>query len=278
MIQKSPAFQFYPLDFLSDANVRLMTVAERGAYIFLLCHCWVERGLPDDVLKLAVLADCDAHCDVDFVTDTWPHIKHCFYKDDKGLLQNRRLDFEREKQTKYSKNMSKISKKRWDNRLQDMRTVSDAAKPTLSDTGKGTVSSLSLSSISPSSSNSNNKKHIDSRPKNFQQIVDVMKDQKVAQDFFDYYESNGWKVGKVPMKDWTAAARRWLRNAPQTKEKGTNQAIQKPVLNKKCFVCQEMVLEIDWSRHFKKHEEDRDSRQSYPVGELVKDLAAKKSV
>ncbi len=27
--------------------------------------------------------------------------------------------------------------------------------------------------------------------------------------FVDYYESNGWKVGKNPMKDWMAAVRTW---------------------------------------------------------------------
>jgi uncharacterized protein YdaU (DUF1376 family) len=29
--------------------------------------------------------------------------------------------------------------------------------------------------------------------------------------FFDYYESNGWKVGKNIMKDWKAAARGWSK-------------------------------------------------------------------
>lgn len=29
--------------------------------------------------------------------------------------------------------------------------------------------------------------------------------------FFDYYESNGWKIGgKAPMKDWQAAVRNWM--------------------------------------------------------------------
>lgn len=28
--------------------------------------------------------------------------------------------------------------------------------------------------------------------------------------FYNYYESNGWKVGRNPMKDWKAAARNWL--------------------------------------------------------------------
>lgn len=31
--------------------------------------------------------------------------------------------------------------------------------------------------------------------------------------FCDYYESNGWHVGKQPMKDWKATVRRWLRTS-----------------------------------------------------------------
>ena len=35
-----------------------------------------------------------------------------------------------------------------------------------------------------------------------------------ARLFFDYYEANGWYIGKRPMKDWQAAFRAWARNAP----------------------------------------------------------------
>ena len=33
-----------------------------------------------------------------------------------------------------------------------------------------------------------------------------------ASKFVDYYTSNGWKVGKNPMKDWKAAVRSWAHN------------------------------------------------------------------
>ena len=33
-----------------------------------------------------------------------------------------------------------------------------------------------------------------------------------AEKFFNYYESNGWKVGKNPMKSWPAAAANWKRH------------------------------------------------------------------
>jgi len=38
--------------------------------------------------------------------------------------------------------------------------------------------------------------------------------------FFDFYESNGWKVGRNPMKDWHAAARRWGREESKKPGKG----------------------------------------------------------
>lgn len=33
-----------------------------------------------------------------------------------------------------------------------------------------------------------------------------------SQKFFDYYEANGWKVGRNPMRDWKACVRTWERN------------------------------------------------------------------
>lgn len=42
--------------------------------------------------------------------------------------------------------------------------------------------------------------------------------------FIDYYTSNGWKVGKNPMKDWKAAVRTWERSDVQkTRSRNTLQ-------------------------------------------------------
>ena len=52
------------------------------------------------------------------------------------------------------------------------------------------------------------------KPK-LEEIDSYCKDRKNnvdAQQFFDYYESKGWKVGKSPMKDWKSAVRTWERN------------------------------------------------------------------
>lgn len=42
-----------------------------------------------------------------------------------------------------------------------------------------------------------------------------------AQQFFDYYESRGWKLGKVSMKDWKAAVRTWEQRREVKKASGT---------------------------------------------------------
>lgn len=37
--------------------------------------------------------------------------------------------------------------------------------------------------------------------------------------FYNYYASNGWKVGKNPMKDWKAAVRTWEKSGYNTQKK-----------------------------------------------------------
>ena len=54
-------------------------------------------------------------------------------------------------------------------------------------------------------------------PPTIQQVIDYCKERKNNVDperFIDYYESNGWMVGKNKMKSWQAAVRNW--------EKGDN--------------------------------------------------------
>lgn len=54
-----------------------------------------------------------------------------------------------------------------------------------------------------------------------------------AEKFMNYYESNGWKVGKNPMKDWKAAIRTW--------EKSTTTQQQQAVLRLSSRERQDMI-------------------------------------
>ena len=51
----APAFPLYTDDWLGSSAIDLMSPAEEGAYVRLLCHAWNSEdcGLPDDDKKLA---------------------------------------------------------------------------------------------------------------------------------------------------------------------------------------------------------------------------------
>ena len=60
-----------------------------------------------------------------------------------------------------------------------------------------------------------------------------------AQRFIDYYESNGWKVGRNPMKDWKATVRTWENRDKQDKKNNV------PANNKKFRNFEEREYDYD---------------------------------
>jgi len=110
--EKAPAFQFYPKDFLTDGHVAGMTLAERGAYITLLCLCWREGSLPFDMARLARMVDEPLPA----FRRLWPTLEPCFRKENARLVHPG-LDQERAKQAARrlasSENGSKGAAKRW---------------------------------------------------------------------------------------------------------------------------------------------------------------------
>ena len=68
-------------------------------------------------------------------------------------------------------------------------------------------------------------------PPTLEQVIEYCNERQNGVDperFIDYYTSNGWKVGKNPMKDWKAAVRTWERSEtakPHGKAGGQPQGI-----------------------------------------------------
>jgi len=66
----------------------------------------------------------------------------------------------------------------------------------------------------------------DGKPSSLSIVEDYFRlknfDLSEAINFFEYYESNGWKVGRNAMKKWKLAANRWIRNA-KPKKKGLSE-------------------------------------------------------
>lgn len=107
-MNRYPAFQFYPQDFLSDENVELMSNDQLGAYIRLLCYCWIHGSIPAEIDKLATLCRTDAAA----MPSLWEGLKKCF-REGGDRLTHPRLDKEREKIRSFSKKQSERAKKGW---------------------------------------------------------------------------------------------------------------------------------------------------------------------
>ena len=94
---KSPAFQFYPDEFLALVKVRLMTTEEKGVYLLLLLLDWQETGFVFHEPDLAQWCGLSRKR----FAKAWSHfIKDCFVERD-GRLYNPRLEREREKQRRF---------------------------------------------------------------------------------------------------------------------------------------------------------------------------------
>ena len=148
---KSPAFQFYPKDFLTDQNVLVMSLAERGAYITLLCLCWSDGSLPADVSKLARLIGLVPSA----LKKLWPAIEICFrpHPLDQDRLIHPRLERERAKQETHRLLKVNAGKKGGRPKAQvrhRLSTTKAQVKQNLSITKANESSSLSSSSSSSS--------------------------------------------------------------------------------------------------------------------------------
>ena len=74
---------------------------------------------------------------------------------------------------------------------------------------KSSISEISIEGVAPE----NNKKRF--CPPSVSEVKDYCLKHEYPVDperFIDYYDANGWKVGRNPMKDWRAAVRVWARN------------------------------------------------------------------
>lgn len=94
--EKSPAFQFYPKEFLTDGHVAAMSLKECGAYIKLLCLCWQEESITSDPQRLANMVGVSRR---EF-QKLWPALEPCFIEEG-ATLRHGRLDLERGKQAAY---------------------------------------------------------------------------------------------------------------------------------------------------------------------------------
>lgn len=105
-VVKSPAFQFYPADYLADEKVQLMTLEEEGAYLRSLAFCWREGSIPSDPQTLSRLIGKGCSVEIARV------VQGCFNhpSKDASRMMHPRLECEREKQKQWIRKSSEGGK------------------------------------------------------------------------------------------------------------------------------------------------------------------------
>lgn len=184
---KDPAMLWYWNDWHS--GTALLSRFLKGCYMDLL-HAQFNHGR----LSLEEIKIC---CGSDFGT-AWPALQKKFKQDENGLFFNERLEQEKEKRQNFTESrrnnlknshMHNHMKKHMEDHMENANENEDESKD-------------------------EKKKRKKFEKPDHEVLMDFFQshgsDNSEASKFWNYYESNGWKVGKNPMKDWQAASRNWI--------------------------------------------------------------------
>ena len=98
---------FFVGDYLGSVSVRLMTLAERGAYTHLLFMNWQEGRLEKNPKQLAKLLDCS----LEEFEQIWEGIKDKFKEDSKGRIYNKKVEDVKNQCFAIKKKRSKVGSK-----------------------------------------------------------------------------------------------------------------------------------------------------------------------
>ena len=238
---KTPAFQFYPADWLSSQRVQMMTLEEEGAYIRLLCYCWNHGSIPSDPELIARLVG--KSCSIEVATSVQrmfnarsTDVESSFNED--STMVHDRLEREKQKQSLRRDQASEAGKKSAESRKKPTEVQrksnerSTDVQRSFNDRSIFVQRESNPISISSSSSmeddiileedsgfpkeKPNRTASGKSKPSDTNELISYSIEQggnkSEALDFWDKMEAKGWIVGKSKVKDWKAQFRTYHRN------------------------------------------------------------------
>ena len=181
-----------------------MTNEERGAYISLLCLQW-SKGFVTELDIQRMCHGMPTHCQ--------GICQSKFQIGEDGNYRNKRLEKERTKQKERSEKQRDIANLRWNK-------DANALPEDMPEDAKAYAESVPEVCFPSPSPSPKEKKTADKPPRvRFQKpTVEELTAEAIkiglpvteVDKFWNYYESNGWKVGKNPMKSWPATMKTWL--------------------------------------------------------------------
>lgn len=195
-MNKPPAFQFYPKDFISDINVSVMNMEERGIYITLLSYCWLEGWLPNASSKLKRMCNNPSNW-----KESWKNVKPCFYKNG-NKLYHKRLEKERKKQEEWREKSRLGGKKSGEERRK--KDKKKGGSTTLKPPYKPKVNQRPTLQFSSSTSSSNYKKKNINKKKKPKKQKDALRDDFIkeqAEKIISYFNEKTGKRFSPKTKD-----------------------------------------------------------------------------
>jgi uncharacterized protein YdaU (DUF1376 family) len=178
-----------------------------GAYILLLNHQWQNDGIPTDKEELIFIAKC--------IPETLDKVLLKFSQEKNGKLYNKKMEIVRKEQIEKYEKRANAGKQGGTAKYQNLSNAKAMLEQNVSKSlplknkNKSIINNTERAAFTKPTWNEVGNyifKHL--LEKNL--TPDKTKVQAEANSFVDYYESKGWLVGKTPMRNWQAAARRWV--------------------------------------------------------------------
>lgn len=214
---KSPAFQFYPRDWLGDPEIMLMDWDARAMHLHCMCIAWMQAdacALPNnDAILMRWLGVNNSD---DWEKRLKPQIFSAWKLEGGNWIQTR-LKREKIKQLEFSEKRKKAADARWKNNV----APHDASAMQVECSSSSSSTAVVKENFPTESKRKSQKKSQQFKKPTREQLCEYAQQRNFQHfdpdDFLDYYESNGWKVGRNAMKSWPHAASKWEReNAKRT--------------------------------------------------------------
>lgn len=226
MAKELPYFKFEPSEW-ENGNIQICSREDKGLYIDLCALYWSRIG--DVPFKLAVQKLCGGNATAfDSLIDSQ------IFRIIDGMIYIEFLDLQLQEFENLSIQNKENALKGWKKRRNNKALSDRNATASISQCENDAIREEKRREEEKKEEKIIEEKSIKSVSKKFlkptrDEILDYCKQNSILMDidyFIDYYESNGWKVGKNPMKDWKATIRTWhkrVKNNPQN-----NNQSQKP--------------------------------------------------
>jgi len=186
-----------------SAHTSHLDEIEDIAYRRMLDYCYLnEIWLPESAEEVSRLIRMRTHCERIAVV-----LREFWYLHEDGTWRHPRIERELQKYWEKCNKAAMSARKRWENDdANALRTQSE-----------GSAKGILYKKHKPITKNQESKRFA---PPALDEVISEMTGRTQdptheANRFLAYYESNGWKVGRNPMKSWKAAVTNWVTKTKQ---------------------------------------------------------------